>query len=535
MVKHGDFPSVAELQNMHRRKYGEQVRALDGRIQQALDEAEKTAEAFASAIFDLSWAQNGQHGNRPAAAPEFPKERETLKNQQNEINELKMQLRQLQAERSKEQEELKGEMARRLREEMEKMRNEFKMEMKAREQSNQTIQAQLSKQDREIKTIVEQQVSGQNNSTGNISTSEVSTLIQQGSSGLRSDLVDLTRRVNEITARLAQNGQDTASLCASIATQVQRLDDQTEQLQSLRNIVENIDLETLDTLADVSLHDFPTWRIKMMTVDNLKSNLENLNGHEFPRLRKDVEGLRLSVDDLKAKNNSLSDMVQEFSNRVVTTVGGLVNNLEQNTRNHEARISQLEGASTDEGRPSTTEMDSANSANPADAVNLQVNAIRTDFDSTKAAVAELSQQVNQISQTMEANSKDFNEQIGTLSHLVSVLNLRWNNLSTKSLAEHIIAQLELIYPNAREIVADIARLKALVERLNGWIKSLEEQVQSFKGKVNGNEDAVETPLPALQEHLELVPDFRSNGVSHKRRRPDSSPNGAAQTIVARTD
>ncbi|GAB1313059.1 Paramyosin [Madurella fahalii] len=567
MVKHADYPSVPELQNMHRRKYADQVQVLDRQLQGALNEVDKTTEAFASIISSLAWVQSRQQDTQSLATTDSSEGHETLSKQQAEINNLKAQLCQMKAQRCKEQEEFKRmkeeveEMRngmkrdtkeqdnfKRMKEEMEDMKNEMKREIKelkaemrgAKQEVNEDIDKQLGtlreefeqwqleqkksqqnsmqsrfqKQEMELKRLIKQQLWEDRNGTDNVSSAQVSALIQQGSSVLRTSMDDCLKRVDELTAQLTQQTLDTANLRECVAAHNQRLDGQVQKVEEHEAKLSKIDFDALEGVAETMSFEFPNLRRKF---DDFQSSMDKL------------------AQEAETKHNDLSTKVHQFSTKIAEFVGQLVDEVRRETAGYGARIKALEGASGSSNGLSTPEVHPAKVA--ADTMKAEVASIKTDVDSTKAVVdrltqdhAGLSAQINQVNQDMARNNKDLNSQIEMLRFSITVLDSQFSNLSTKSLAEHIIGQLELVYPASRELVADVSYLRTTVDGLIGRVKELEDELRDYKGKLDGFGGVNGTSLPGCRENLRRTAEFPGNGISNKRRRIDSSPSGPEHPI-----
>lgn len=184
----------------------------------------------------------------------------------------------------------------------------------------------------------------------------------------------------------------------------------------------------------------------------------------------------------------------------------------------------------------------------------EVESIKTDYDATKTKVETLVQgyqglstQVGQVTQTVTTSSKDLNEQLECLRHLVTVLDSQFNNLSTRSLADLIIGQLEQLYPDVRRLIADLDGLKMLAEGFEARVGNLEAQVQDYAAKVDrleeraaslvwGNQNPVKPMLDDCRPGSDGDgDDHASNGHGHKRRKIDASPNGAEHLITNGSD
>ncbi|KAL2018645.1 hypothetical protein VTK56DRAFT_548 [Thermocarpiscus australiensis] len=548
MIKHAEFPSVPELQNMHRTKYAERVRLLDDQIQKAQAEVQKTAEAIASTISSLPWNQSKENDNKVATSAGGLQQQATAnKRQQAEIDDLKAQIRQMQAERSQEREDLKAEFARMKgeAEEMRKvmkemkgmkgMKEEVKEEVKEqlrlvrgdfeRRQTEQVtdLRSRLSKHEKQLKGALEQRLTlvEQSSSSDKASSTEISTLIQQENSLLRSAVDGVLRRVEEFTRQLAQLSEEVMRLKGDTATdhrqlwaEMRRVEGRVEEHETK---LSNIDFDALEGVAETM-------------------------SFAFPNLQRKVEGIQSNVDNVpqetESRHKALLGQVQEFLSKMGTTVGLMVDGLQNTVQDHQTRIKALESASTGGGRPNGTEvlgtrldLDLISSNGASESIKAEVDSIKAVVGGVSGELARLLDQFNQLSLNVATLTKDINDQMDLLRHLVTDLDTRFTNLSTKSMAEQIIQQLEQVYPNAREIAADIHSLKTLVDNLSAKLGSLEARVQDYKGKVADFENTFENSFSGIKEQLfEAADAYLSNGVAHKRRKLNPNVNGDEHAI-----
>ncbi|KAK4241356.1 hypothetical protein C8A03DRAFT_12343 [Achaetomium macrosporum] len=555
MVKHAEFPSVPEVQNMHRTRYAEQVRFLDAQITKAQEEAVKASCAALQAMRDLFSAQNRESDDKGAASAAFLQQAEKLKKQEAEITELKAKHRQLEerkeaeikelrtkirqleernsqdksdlkAELSRRDAEMKGEMMmlkkamsdewkRELKEQLGLHRLEFEKQRADQKQSQQTdLRSQFSKHEEELRKAVEQQLLAHRSSSDTISTQEISTLIQKQSLTLQSDVSGLSIRVDELTGQLAQRTQDSVNLRNSLDTCTQQVEDQARKINDHEAQLSNIDFDVLDRVAEAISFDLP----------NLKRKVE--------RIQSKVDDIPKEID---AKHDALYGKVEQYVGRIGTSLGQILDDTQRTVENHGARIKALEeGAASGGGRADipqghATELE-------FESINSDVAAIKTDYELTKAEVNRLAQeysglvdQINQANQSVKEASQSFQNQLQPIQLSIVSLDTRYNNLSTRALAEDILAHLAQVYPDAGQITADIGALKTLAESLDSRIESLEGRVEDFKESF---EEKFEGSVSNGQERLYREYDECANhSVGHKRKRMGSEMNGVEHLLA----
>jgi chromosome segregation ATPase len=580
MAKHAElFPSVPEVQNLHRVKYAECVRSLDDQIQNVQRDVDSTAESIAQVVSELSQVQSRSPGTKVAAPIAVSQQQpEVTKKLQGEVGELKIKIRKIEAEHSQEQSDMKAEFARQcaeMKEQMQEMVNEMKKDMKkevkamkrAKEEASEEIKrakeeaggeikkaqeeaskdvkeqlgvmrgelqkqqtkqensqrndllSELSKHEQEWTKSVEQQLLAHKNSIDSVSAAEVSTMVQKESSALKSDTSDLLQRVEKLTGELAQNALDTVTLRQSLAAYAQRVEDEARRVEEHEAKISGLDTDALEEVAETMSIAFP----------DLQRRVANIQAK--------MDGVPQEID---TKQQGLFERVKQFVNGTGSVLGGLVDEVQNSVADHGTRIKTLEEKSTASlGGTRTAPTQPANVE--IESVNSDMASIKTDFDSTKAAVDRLtrahtglSEQVNLVNQAVSSSSEELNDQLATLRHSITVLDAQFNNVSTRALAEMIIGQLEQIYPTSRQLTADVGALKSSIDNMIVRIDSLEGRVQDFKDKADSFvESKIDTAEVARMQE-QLYKDLNGDtgpSAGHKRKRMDSGLNGAEHLVT----
>ncbi len=542
-MKHAEFPSVPEAQNMHRVKYAERVRTLDAQIQKLEEEIPGMIDSVAQAML----AQREESESKAAAAGISLQQRETIKKQQADISELKTKVRKMEADRARDRSELEADFSKQLAEAKQQneeaiklMKKEMMKELKAmkslkedvagemREEMGQVakrmkkevgetvgadvkdqlramrgeleqrqaeqeisqengLRLQLSTHKEELTKSVQEQLSAHQSSSEIASSTAASVLIQQESSARQADISGLESRMDQATATIHD----------SIASYRRRLEEQHRKLEEHESKLSNLDTDALEGVAET------------MSID-------------FPNLQRKVAGIQAKVDaipqETDAKQQALVDGVRLYM-KGVEDLSHMVDDAERTRMNHEGRIQALErGSASGAGPvpapgPATSELD-----------GLDVKLFKSDLDSTKAAVDQLGQKVS-------TSTEDVEGQLMMIRHSITSLESRFNNLTTKSMAEYIIGHLERLYPNSPQLVADCDSLKTLTKSLASRTGVLEEWVQAFKATVERTAETQfnSSQVSNMQEHLMRNVD-ESNRISHKRKRTGSSPNGTERRL-----
>lgn len=587
MVKHAEFPSIPEVQNMHRNRYAERVRRLDANIQKATDEVDKTFESMAQILWGLS-SQTREPGNKATTTPSVMVQhqetaknlRETAKKQQAEINDLKTQMRQMQTQHSLEKDNLQVDFTKRcqqmkeetdgIKEMMREMKKEMKKEMKRellemkmmgtkedvkmmgteeevkavkkelrgmreelekrQTESRNNLQSQLAKQEKDLRrTIAEQlvkQPSEHKTSSAQVPGVDFSVLIQQESSARVSDVSNLLKRVDELTGQLAQQSQDTISLRTDLTTCYQQVENQVQKVDEHESKLSNVDFNDLEGVAETMSLVFPNLQRK---VESIQTTVD-----KFPeRFAETIS------DTIEAKQDALLKQVQQFLGKSGKAIGDMVDGVQRQVQDQGSRIKSLEGVHLCSGRLGTT--DDQVAKREFESISSDVTSIKTDLNSINTKVGGLakdylglSEQVNQVDLDIKKVGKDLEDQLKFIRHSVTVLDTRFNNLSTRELAEQIIGQLEQVYPNARQLIADMDGLKTRADGLDARLASVEERIQERKATVDKGQEAYSALHEQMAEptakHLYGLPQK-----PQKRRRidPDSDggPNDTAHPVA----
>ncbi|KAL2129353.1 hypothetical protein VTI74DRAFT_7914 [Chaetomium olivicolor] len=550
MVKFADFPSIPELHNTRRTTSAAQARALDARIQKAQEEADKAAEAFMQAILSQPQAVGSESRPQPAAWTGTLQQDEALKKQHAETSELKTEISKIKAQHIIEQKnfkddfdkqikeadrrykelknetdqtvsnlraEIRAEIRAEMKEMMKSLKKEVKVEMgeqvglvrgefekwqtEQQESQKRDWQSQFSKQQQDLKKEVEEQLSAYRDSSDAVCQADVLALIETQNLALRRDISGLLRRVDEHARLLAQRTSLTNS-----AQQTEALGRLTQLAEEHSAKLERLDVEVLDKAADILSCDFPKLQ---KTVTIIQTQVDNVSG------------------DVDRKHAALTTQIQTYVQGMGMNLGRLVDEMQGTVQDHATRIQALEASPAASGPPnSTTQGHTA--AIELDSINSDMASLKSDFGSTKVEIdrldrkyAALSELVSRANHTATTSAEDLGGQLDLLRHSLDVLSTQYNNLSTRSLAEHILAQLETVSPSARQVAADIDCLKKMIEGIAARVDSVEGWVQNFKvGKVDGRFG--DTAGVDLQGRIIGNGEaYRSNGVGHKRKRTGS--------------
>ena len=513
---------MPEVQNMHRVKYAERIRSLDAQIQKFQDEVHGTIESVVQAI-----AQNGESEPKAGAPPVSLQQRETVKKQQAEIDELKAKLRKIEADRSQDRTELAAEFSRQLvemkqqTEEMVKgMKKEVTKEIKAMKTTNDDVagemRAQMSRAAEVIKKEVEEEVTGKTGEQLRAMRWEFEKRQTEQGTSQQNDLLsrlskhkeDLTKSVEQqLSAHRRRNSSETA-LSTARSTVIQQADTSSlesridQEIATLRGSIASIHQQLEDQCQKVEEHEST---LSNLDTDVLDKAAETMS-LALPKLQKNVANVQTKVDgilqEVDSRQKALRDQVDQYLCNAIDT---LAKRVDDDWKKNDARIKELEKASAE-----------------SDAVTPEAVALfKSNLDTTKAAV-------DQLSQEMSARVGDVASRLAMVRHTATCLETRFNNMTTKAQAECIIRHLEQLYPSSSQLVADINALKALIGGLLSRIASLETCVQRFKGSSDnvGEPKFDASEVSRMQDQL-MEEINESSRLNHKRKRANSSLNGGA--------
>lgn len=133
----------------------------------------------------------------------------------------------------------------------------------------------------------------------------------------------------------------------------------------------------------------------------------------------------------------------------------------------------------------------------------EVSKFKTKVEKFEGDFEKLSTEVHDVSANFEF-----------LNHQVTDLDSRYNNITTKTLAEHILAQMELVYPTNREIIANMQELQRRMTCIEKETRKTEEESRKTRATVE-----------ELRHQANISLSEKLLGAGSKRRRVDERANG----------
>ena len=225
--------------------------------------------------------------------------------------------------------------------------------------------------------------------------------------------------MDALTGQLAQHHQESVRLRNDIAACKQQVGHQSQTVEEHAGKLSGIDLDNLDKVADM---------MDLM----------------IPMLQRKMDRFPAEIDN---KHNSLLEQVKTLTGKVAMTAGELVQGIQSTVDAQAERIKKLESApSTASGWATIAKLEPLKTTIAS--IKAECDSTRTLVDGLNNQYAGLSIQIKQINDDVVTSNKNLSDQLDFVWQSTTSLDTRFNNLSTRGLAEHIIGQLEQVYPNA---------------------------------------------------------------------------------------
>ncbi|KAL2160332.1 hypothetical protein VTH06DRAFT_1505 [Thermothelomyces fergusii] len=475
-IKHAEFPSVPEVQNLHRVKYRERLRHLDAEIRKAQDIVDETARSIAQAISACSG---------PAVPPQ-PQE-EPSKGQLAEISELRSELRKIRNERLQERNGLEAELEKRCAELREQLTKQFAKQLSEQTEKIDRGLSEMSKikaggntkeetaqgVEKQLRMVREELDKRLSDDLAAVTAAKTSARMQKEMTALRTDFSDILKRVDDLTQELSRNARDIITLRGELSKQLAESNQGVASLRrDLSACVQRIEHEA----RKVGEHEE---KLSGLDTEALEGVAEKMS-IEFPDLQRQMAAVQARMDsavsrqEVEAKQNSLLARVQRYVTESGVSLAQMVDEVQKTTAEHSAQIEELKkaamsaaaGVGADGGQNQATKAE-------FETISSDIASIKSEFDATKVTVDRLSRDVSTIV------DEDLKNQLEMVRLSIKVLDSQFSNLSTKSLAEHILGQLAQIYPNAHQVHADIGALKTIINGLALRIEELEKRTEGL--------------------------------------------------------
>ncbi|KAH6621216.1 hypothetical protein B0J18DRAFT_220745 [Chaetomium sp. MPI-SDFR-AT-0129] len=505
MIKHAEFPSIPEVQNLHRVRYAERVRVLDAQIQKSQGIVDNTARSIAQLV-GSGLPSSGVGKAAPVASAVAAPQIEAFKKSLPEIKELKSRLAKIESAHSQETKDLKEEFEKRFAE----MKEQMAEMARVPKETNGAVATKKLKEEvlgevRDELRVVRKDLEKQRSKTPEaVSTSQVSSLIEKESSALKADTSGLLKRVEELAGQLARNTQDTLSLQSNLSGCIERVNNEARKVEEHEAKLSCLDTEVLEDVAETMSIAFPDLQKKVA----------------------EVEAKAISQQSLDTQQSTLFSQVQQYTDAVGENMASLVDQVQTVVSELARRVAVLEHPSSDTITNQTRTDSGLGDMGKVrlDAINSELTEIKSEFDATKHTVHQLTHNISAIV------NEDFKKQLATVRHSITVLDGQFNNLSTKALAEQIIGHLEQLYPNAHQLTHETDHLKQRVGALTSRIDNIEGRMGDLMagGRISEGKPLGMADVPDVHGRDN---ESRQPSGSFKRRRTDLGPNGADRLLA----
>lgn len=553
MSKHAEYPSVSEYHNRYRQKHDKELAQLEKEHKQVTAELDKASEQLGANLANTipieAEALVQRHikrmfDKRDTALEDkvnslqqaLDTKLEALNSQPNQTNDIDEKLRVQREDFAKQitqQQQMFDNMMesqKRLEDQVAELRKE-KQDMQA---TSVQTQDELKKQLEKLEGRQKNEVMLQQEQT-KLLWAELDRIradkqkVEVEVPHLRSAHTGHGARLEILERNLANVKTDTANVKAGQA-QIKRQNEVWAKLD-----LEEMAMVTKDNRADIRRLDIKTLeRVQEAFEEEWKPLQDSVQAllERFEKLERNTVDTKDLVGQLKREHEHLAKTVAQLE--VQTVNGAVAQAAELNSRQSsladgsgtprrsqgpdpelihlKGMVNKISGDIKGLWKYSTASFQDAN--NNYRGVREAVTDLRTRIDRLPTELREESVQhqdlevtsvktkVEKVEGELEKVATDMRGNIENLNHRVTGLDTQYNNITTKSLAEMIIAHMELVYPHPRAILADIA---ALSQRL----AKVENKFGSRLGEYNDE----------------------NSGVGNKRKRVEGGPNGAVRPSV----
>lgn len=346
------------------------------------------------------------------------------------------------------------------------------------------------------------------------------TALQNENKELKAQLSTTLPKVDDVATVVGTQKNEITSLRESVAACSKQLEDQGQTLQKETEKLQEFDAESLAQLADLAL-EFPQLKQTLNTLSRKveeqaqKQTRQSTPAGQVPVSRTSASPAPASVagwEDPLPKIATMLDVVMKQA-------GKLVDDLKKDVEALTGRVDALEESQVLDDlvselaslrdRIDGLENQTFNNEE-LDGFRATVKRLDEDISSSKVQLEEVDKAIKTVNEELPKTTKFLNHQISTLDSQV-------NNLSTRSLADHIIAHIGNIYPEQRQLVADITMLNSQMVDLKSKFDKLLDGIGSVReaGKCLDEQEK--------EELMILAQISQQPSVGQKRRRLDSNP------------
>lgn len=272
---------------------------------------------------------------------------------------------------------------------------------------------------------------------------------------------------------------------------------------------------------------------------------------------RDLSSRVLTVEQEVSAYEERVSRVEAFTKDALVKFGQVLDNVTRRVKTTEARLDELPvsvSASSSQDADAETRSKVDNVLGEVEKASIELEAMDSRLEAVRGQVKRLESQVEGIPQQVPANSflhsdpevskfktkvekfeGDF-EKLSTemqgvsagfeyLNHQVTILDSQYNSITTKALAEHILAHMELVYPTNHEIIANMQELQRRMNGVEHEARNADEQSRKARETLDELRQRVNL---AIGQHAATgqPPNKRRRIEDGMNGNPRPSPNGA---------
>lgn len=377
---------------------------------------------------------------------------------------------------------------------------------KLKEAQEQELKSQLAKQQKKYEKQLEQQLEKQRATTQDASkqgsATEVAS-VRQELSDLRAHLGAKEQELNQVRTQVAQfqaREQKFSQIQAEVAEFQQKLAKQEEKL-------ENLDLPMLDQAAEFVSFEFPHLKDRITDLETRTADLET-------KTPLDVLGLTKQVADLGMKETNISGLTQQVVNleTKMTQVSTAQKDSNRKMGEFQIKFADTFGKLVDNERTRINKL--------ASEVNILKSRPTTGTPTPQAGVSttnleHLRAEFKQAKAEQQTTLEELQKQLAAQDFAIHNLNQRFNNITTKHVADILIQHL---FPETEKWKLDLEdisqRLESLTkdhDTLKLGVSLLEVKTAGLSVEPNAQPGLKRRRTELENEHTERA--ASSNGVS----------------------
>lgn len=507
--RHVEFPASAELQNKYRRRDDDERRKLEEAKGKTHQNLHKVRDSLSR---NIAYAVSTAAAAAVAAKPPPNKDLEgQIPAVKIALNQHKGDTEKTFADLRKAVSEQKSSSAAMLAE----LQTQFQKQLDEHKADNAANQAQVVKAALEAQRLELSKGREESAASEAALRTEVSSL-QSEFSSMRSEMAALTQKLSEAADQAKQRDQQIQELQALVSSQGEKLS--------------NIDLMDWERVNDGMLIELPHLQA---TVEGLSRTQQQAPGLGVAtNAAVDMSAVDMSAVDTKlgVLQTECRQMLQESEKKqdtiltqTLTRIAGWVDglrakdeSLQRELQEHGTSLSALkarakavpssESRSASPGqRPPAPGSGAAILADPS-----SITAMLERIGQAEKVLTLLGGRTANTDRQLAETDQRLAKKVEALNHQTVVLEARWNNLTTKELAERVIGQLEQIYTPVK-VINDIVHLN--------------EQMQSTTAKLADHDTSISSMKEELAEVKTAVDEEANKAEQQSTRKSEDSAAG----------